>query len=207
MMRIRFTLALLPLAMLVACGGADEPDPQDSDARNEGPANMAEAIQAANEALGAMRDAQGTTSPTFTPEELRDRMPESVAGLERVDLEVTSGGLGGMTATTVNARYENDEGHHIAISLIDMTAVPAMAAAAGAWSLMSYDRTTTNGFERTTRIDGLPAMESQKLESGYVQSELNVLAGAYTLHLTSRGVDVETLREIARELGMTELAG
>jgi hypothetical protein len=204
MLHTRLLTALLILPLAAGCGGSD--DSAASDDADRGPANVLEAVDAARAAAQAMSENSERRSPPLDPEELRDRMPETVAGLPRVDLTVASGGMGGVAGTTVHARYQNDERDYVEITLVDLSATPGMAAASAAWSTMTFDRTTQNGFERTTRFEGFPAMESEMVESGVLRSELNVLAGTFTLHLEGRQVDLETLHELAGQLRLGGLA-
>jgi hypothetical protein len=159
--RMLFAFLLLPMVSISACGGSDDAGSADSERTDRGPANVLEAVDAARAAAQAMSENSERRSPPLDPEELRDRMPETVAGLPRVDLTVASGSMGGVAGTTVHARYQNDERDYVEITLVDLSATPGMAAASAAWSTMTFDRTTPNGFERTARFEGFPAMESE----------------------------------------------
>lgn len=206
MLRARLLAAFLLLPLASGCGGADDAGGAASEDADRGPANMLEAVEAARKAADAMSESSARRSAPLDPEDLRDRMPETVAGLPRVDLTVASGGVGIASGTTVRARYENDERDYVEITLVDLSAAPGMAAASSAWSTMTFDRTTQNGFERTTRFEGFPAMEAESVEAGVMRSELNVLAGAFTLHLVGRQVDLETLHEVASRMRLGALA-
>lgn len=86
-------------------------------------------------------------------------------------------------------------------------AAPQMVAASAPWTMLTVDRTTESGFERTGQVDGFPSFESQATTGGVAQSELAILVGSYIFTLTSRGTDVAGLREIASSLGLGAYAG
>jgi len=199
---IRTLVVLLPL---VACGGSDETPPPDTAATST-PAGMAEAMNAMAQAQQAMQNAAANSGPRATPEELSARLPETAAGLPRVDLETVSGGIPGMTMTTVTARYEGDAGRRVEIALVDAGAAPGMAMANAAWAMASYDRTTTNGFERTVEFQGLRAMESEDRSGNTLNTKLNIMAGDFIAQLTGRDVPLDVLKELATGLDLPELS-
>lgn len=199
-------LAILAALALSGCGGGDEAAPE---AEADAPQSLNDAMQAMND---AMQNAPGMgaadpDAPTFTQDELRAMMPESVDGFDRTELEVTSTAMGGMNMTTLQATYQLEDGGSVHVSVTDVGTVPGMAMASAAWTMASFDRTTQTGFERTTTWEGFQAMETQDVQGDNTRSSLSVLAGNYLAQLEGNGVDLETVKEIADEVGVADLGG
>jgi hypothetical protein len=169
---------------------------------------MADAMQAANEALQNLpgMGAANPGGPTFTPEQLRDRMPESAGGLPRTDLSMTNSGMPGMSMTNVQAEYQASGGS-IEVSITDMGAMPGMAMASAGWAMTTFDRTTATGFERTSTFEGYKSMESQNQQGANVSSELSILAGNFLVQLHGYSVPLDRLKAVAGDLAVRELGG
>ena len=197
---------LLLVLGLTACGGSGDSGSAGSDAAST-PSDLTGAMEAASQAMQGMTAAAAAGPASFTPEQVRDRLPQTVTGFPRVDLSVTSGGMMGLTASTIHARYAGEGVLHVEITIVDMSGAPQMVAASAPWTMLTLDRTTESGFERTGQVDGFPSFESQAVTGGIAQSEVAILVGSYLFTLTSRGTDVAGLREIASSLGLSEYAG
>lgn len=190
------SLALPVLLALFGCGGGDEPQP-------DAPATPAEAMA---QMATALQGAAGETAEPVDPEVLAARMPEEVDGLPRVDVEQMQGGGMGMSVTTVTARYEEGS-RRVSVMITDAAGAPGMGVAGmAAWSLMDFDRSDANGYERTTTFQGFRAMESSRRSGGRLTTELSILVGdRFIVQLAGQEVEVEVLEEAARALDLTGL--
>jgi hypothetical protein len=191
----RSTILPFVLAMAqAACGGEAEPE-------QDAPVTMEAAMKAATEAAGAR--AEGVT--TVSAEDLQNRLPEEVDGLERVDVSRAETGAMGMKVSTSTARYEADGGRRLTITISDVGSL-GMAATA-AWAMVDYDRTTKDGYDRTTRFEGHKAMESVAREGDSTRAQLNIIVGdRFLVQLEGHGVEIDALRDAARRLNLRDLA-
>ncbi len=190
------SLVCLPLLLLPGCGGGDEPPP-------EPPATPAEAMA---QMATALQGAAGEAGEPVEPEVLAARMPEEVGGLPRVDMEQMQGGGMGMSVTTVTARFEQGS-RRVSVLVTDAAGAPGMGVAGmAAWSLMDFDRSDADGYERTTTFQGFRAMESSRRSGGRLTTELSILVGdRFIVQLTGQEVEVEVLEGAARALDLPGL--
>jgi hypothetical protein len=188
---VLFTLAA------VACGGEER-------AADAAPAAMVDAMQ---QATAAVQERASGVEPV-SAESLAARLPEEVSGLERVDVERTEGGAMGMTMSATVGRYESDDGRHVTIVITDVAGMGATGlAAAAAWTMTEFDRTTDTGYDRTSRFEGFQAMESLSRAGGRVNTELAiVVAERFIVRLEGRGVDMDALEDAARTLDLRGLS-
>jgi hypothetical protein len=189
-MPVLFTIAV------IACGG-------DEQAADASPASVQEAMQQA----AAMSQQSGGAEPA-SAESLADRLPREVNGLERVDVERTESGAMGMKVSATVARYEGDEGRQVTIAITDIAGLGATAMmGAAAWAMTEFDRTTETGYSRTSRFEGFKAMESLSGEGGRVNTELAiVVAERFIIQIEGRGVDMDVLKDAARDLDLRGLS-
>lgn len=198
-------IVLVAVLSATACGSGDS-EVESSRVAVPSLTSMTEAAEAAVQAVQGLRSG-GADGPRFSSDELRDRLPETAVGLPRVDLSAVTSGAVGLNVTHVTARYEGEANQRIEIVIVDAAGVPGMAIAGAAWASTSIDRTTSDGFERTTEFQGLRAFESEFVRGGLAESSLHVLAGSYLVQLSGRGVELETLRQLAGDLRVTDFAG
>jgi hypothetical protein len=109
--------------------------------------------------------------------------------------------------TNVQATYQTAGAGSIDVMITDLGAMPGMAMGMAAWSMTTFDRSTTNGFERTTTYEGYKAFESQEVRGATTDSALNVMAGNYLVQLIGNNVPLHTLKDVAGDLGVRELGG
>lgn len=190
------SLAWLAILALSGCGGGDGPPP-------EAPATPAEAMA---QVTAALQGAGGEGAEPVDPEVLAARMPEEVDGLPRVDVERMQGGGMGMSVTSVKAEYEEGP-RRVSVTITDASGAPGMGVAGmAAWSMVDFDRSDANGYERTTTFQGFRAMESSSRSGGRLTTELSILVGdRFIVQLTGQEVEVEVLEEAARALDLDGL--
>jgi hypothetical protein len=189
------TVAAVLTALLAGCGGRDRADA-------EPPRTPEElAAQAAAAVTSRARDA-------VDPERLRDLLPDEIDGLARVDLQASRNGAMGMVFTAATGRYEGSDRRMMTVALSDLGGLGGLGPLSGAaWALSEYDRTTSTGYERTTRFEGFKAMESQSSEGGRMRAELNIIIDdRFVVQIKGRGVDVDALKAAARTIGLRRLA-
>lgn len=186
---------LVPVLVLAACGG-DKPAPAQ-------PGGLEEAVQQATAALPPTAD--GSVEPIRSTD-LAARLPDRLVGLaggERTHQDV---GMGGMKLSMATAEYREGAAQ-IAVTLTDAGGVGSVAPMAAAWAMVDIDRTTSSGYERTSRFDGYKALERVSRDGGRLRTEFSVLVGnRFVLQFKAREVEIDRLKEAAKALDLRALA-
>jgi hypothetical protein len=114
----------------------------------------------------------------------------------------------GMTVSTVNARYEDGAGRRISIAISDMGGMGNTGVmGAAAWAMTDFDRTTSNGYERTSRFEGHKAFESLTRDGGVLRTELSIMVdNRFIVQLEARESDMDALKRVAKSLDLRSLA-
>lgn len=181
---------------LVGCGG-------DSETPEQSPADdFASAIEGLREAAEEMASGERVDPVDFR--ELKELLPEEVAGLSRVSHEGERTGMAGFTVSNAEARYEAEDGSEsIEISITDTGGLGGLAAIGmAAWLHMDMDRETGDGYERTTTYEGFPAYEEFQSWDGDVGSaELAFVVGErFIVQIEGRDVRMDDVRNAADDL-------
>lgn len=117
------------------------------------------AMEASAKQAQANAAAGGTTTVTVpgavTPvstDVLRALIPAAVAGYPRTEISSSSGGVGGLTAASVDAKFAKGDAT-IDMTVSDMGSMAGLGALAGAFNVQS-DKQTATGYEKMGRVDG-----------------------------------------------------
>lgn len=151
------TLAFALIPAFAACGG-DSADNASADSASDSPADaMQQAAEAMEEAASRMRSGSSDDAPEpMTAEQMQEALPDELAGMERTSSERQSMGAAGMSMAQAQATYEGD-GRKLEVQL--MSGLGILAGPAMAFTMMEFDRTTDDGYERTIEYDGMPGMQ------------------------------------------------
>lgn len=146
----------------------------------------------------------GKAGPPIKADLLNAQLPSEIIGLPRVGGERQDASAMGIAMSTATASYR-DGTKRVNIRMTDMGAGGAIASLGAAWALTEVNRTSDDGFERTTRIGGNRAFEKESRSNGRLRTELAVIAGD-RLMVTLEGNEVE-LDELKRALAALDLDG
>ena len=108
---------------------------------------------------------------------LREMLPESVAGMERGEVEGATDGAMGFSISRVEATYPGDEGAQIDIGVMDYGAIPSMAMMGLGWTMADIDRESGSTYERTVTFGG---------ERGFRSYDSEALSGEFSLIVADR---------------------
>jgi hypothetical protein len=135
-------------------------------------------------------------------------LPEAVEGLPRVDVSRNESGAMGMKVSNTVGRYEGEGGQSMTIAITDIGGMGSTGAMGmAAWAMTDFDRTTSSGFERTTRFEGFKAMESQSKQGSYASAKLSVLVGErFIVQLEGQNLELDALKDAAGSLDLRGLA-
>lgn len=192
---LSLTPRLASALLLVAAGcGGDPPAP---------PATVEEAMKQAGEAMADA--ASGGTEP-LSAETLQERLPERLSGFARGETERQDMGAMGIKMSMAKADYTDGE-RRMEVIITDIGTAGAMAPMAAGWAMVDFDRTTSNGYERTIRFEGFKGHEELNNSGGRVRTELSLLVGdRVVVQLKGTGVEMDDLKKAASDLGLRNLA-
>lgn len=169
--------------------------------------DFASAIEGIREAAEGIASGERVDPVDFR--ELKELLPEEVAGMHRVSHEGQRSGAAGFTVSTAEARYEAEDGSgRIEISLVDTGGLGGLATMGmAAWLSIEVDRETDRGYERTTTYEGYPAYEEFRSRDGDVGSaELAFVVGERLIvQLDGTDVRMDDVRDAADDLSLRRL--
>ncbi|MBT8402852.1 MAG: hypothetical protein KJP18_03275 [Gemmatimonadetes bacterium] len=195
MRRTSLASALLLSIAAVACGGDDAQDA--AEAAADAMRNAADAMQNAADNMASSDDAD---APAMTAEEMQESLPEEMAGLTRTTTERQSMGAGGMNISQAEATYEGD-GKTLEISLMSGA---VMAGPAMAFTMVQFDRTTEDGYERTIQYDGMPGMQEYEEDGDYRRAVMTVLVNnSLLVRIEAEGMTMDEVEDVFDDLDVT----
>ena len=142
---------------------------------------------------------------------LKELLPETVAGWQRIEHEGQRSAAAGFTVSNASALYQPESGGYTTIN-IEITDTGGLGGVAGmgmaAWLSMDVDRETDDGYERTTEYDGHPAYESFQARDGEIGSaQLNIVVEKrFIVQLSGADVSMEAVKNAAAQLDLDRLA-
>ena len=139
--------------------------------------------------------------------ELRDVLPRRVRGMEEGSYNGERAGSLGFKVSKVEQEYESTDGDQsAAITIVDMGSLKDIASFGVNWLNLELDRENDRGFERTTQIDGHPAMEKCEQLSNYEKCEVHLfIAERFVVDLTTRGLSADEMRDILDDMDLRKL--
>jgi len=205
---LSWTLVLLALA------GCEKEAPKKADAATrmeEASRQMGEAarkadVQKMGEAMGKMGEALvgGTQVEPVDFRELKALLPESVAGMKRVNSEGSRHNVMGIASSKALAAYEDGKGARLEVEIMDVGTLTGVTAMAFAWVNVEIDKEGDDGYERTHTIAGRKAYErySKSARSG----ELDVLvASRFVVSVRGSGIAMEDFRRAIEAIDLAKL--
>lgn len=203
---MRPTIAALALVAfaLAGCGGSsDDYGGEVEDTGEPGLFGRAQEMAAAVEKMEETAN-QGPAEPVDF-RRLRDLLPESVAGLERTNVEGSKQGTMGFSVSEASAAYEGDDAS-LSVKVTDMGAVPALGMMGLGWTMADVDRETQTGYEKTVRLG--ESKGYRKYDSDARRGEFSlVVADRFLVAVTGRGVDDADLEAALRAVDLGALDG
>jgi hypothetical protein len=207
----RLALASAALA-LAACGKQEPPKPVDPGTRVEqaakqlGDAARQGDVHQAGEAMKQMGEAL-SGSVKVEPVDfrvLKELLPESLAGLKRVNSEGSRTNVVGIASSKAEAVYSDGKGGRIALEVTDVGSLSGVTAMAFAWVNVEIDKEGTSGYERTTSLGGRKAYE--RYDAATRTGELDVIvAGRFIVGVKATGVEMAVFKEAVAKLDLAKL--
>ena len=201
----KFLLAVLVLS-LVSCKKEEK-----TTENSGGLMDKIDAVKNSGKIMGSVNDFQKNLEnlkklTPLTNDELKAAIPETLLGLPRK--EITVGNMSAMSVSSAEAKYHNGESKSININIMD-------GAGEGGSSVISIlalslnadmEKTTEDGFEKTTKIGNDKAMVTQRNNNGLTSSDIKtVVKGRYMVDISGEGYTVEELSKALADLKINSL--
>ena len=134
---------------------------------------------------------------------LQELLPNKAAGLPRTKESGETAGAFGMTFSQAEATFEKND-KLIRFQIVDTGGLGVVINSAAAWSTVTIDREDSNGYERTTTIEGYKAFERYDKVSRH--SQLSILVGdRFLVTLEGQRVELNDLRDALDEVNLKKL--
>lgn len=212
----RISILLIPVLFtaMVSCSGSSDTEPAES-TEETGSSNSGGIGGALNSLAKNLEDAakaaEDLANKNVEPVDFRtltDMLPSSAAGLDQVDKSGEKSGISGMATSYAEARYENADGSkRVTVKVTDVGSMTSLVAFGMAWMNMTIDKESSSGYERTTKIDGHPALEKFEQGDGYSRGELTVVvANRYIVEAKGDGVSMSDIKGAVDDVDLGRLA-
>lgn len=142
----------------------------------------------------------------LTNDELKAVLPEILLGLKRKELSVGDNAM--MNLSTAEAKYADDARKRVKVEIVDgagetgSTMVSIMMMGLN----VNKEKTTEFGFEKSTEINGVKSIVSERKEGENINSEIQtVLKNRYLVTLKADGFSYEQLKSALGALNNSAL--
>ena len=134
---------------------------------------------------------------------LKEMLPETLAGMKRVDTTGQSGEAMGINGSSATARYTDSAGASLNVDISDMGSLAGLAGLASRFD-PSMEKETETGYERTSKINGQIVHEryDRRARSGEISI---ILAERFNVAVRGNGVEPTTLQGAIKQIDMAGL--
>lgn len=139
---------------------------------------------------------------------LKEWMPTELNGLKRTECNGERNKINDMSITQCSATFkkEDKEGApEIQVQIIDYSNAEFAKGLSAAWTAVEIDKESDDGFEKTLKVKGQPAMLRWQKENKH--GEVQVLVGSrYIVTVTTENLPAEQVSKVAEGLALDKLA-
>jgi hypothetical protein len=165
-------------------------------------------MEAAAGALQAQQNGQPAPAGSVKAvpaDTLKGLLPAALpAGFARTESEASSGGVGGVGASSAQGVYARGD-QKITLQVADMAAMGALAALGNAVDLQQ-DQETTTGYKKLGKVDG--RMTTEEFDRQTKTGEYSVVvANRFVVKASGEGADMGDLKGAVGQIGFDRLEG
>ena len=134
-------------------------------------------------------------------------LPATVPGLKENKPQGESTSMGEWNFSVAKNHYSNDDGSQtVQVEISDFAYIGMLYAPYQFLMNMNFKHESSEGYERTTKISGFPAME--KWTESNKEHEVTVLTGErFLVHVSCEGMSDGSAKKIAEGINLSKLAG
>jgi hypothetical protein len=169
---------------------------------NKTPGQMLDdAIESTKSSINDAQEKHNKKSVHFS--DLKEVLPSSIGSFDKTDSEGESTAVFGFNISTASATYEDGDGK-IKMKVSDIGGFSGIVESLAPWAKVEFDRENSNGYERTTIIEGHKGKKSydRNLRSG----EIFIFVGnRFIVEIEGNNVDESDLEKALRKFDLDDL--
>ena len=163
-------------------------------------------LQEMTRTIEEMDSTNGEPVETINFRELRGLLPETLPGMERVDLEGANQTVGGVSIANAKATFQDESRGRLTVEVTDMGGMGGLAALGMGMLMMEVDRESMHGYERTSDYNGHRMHE--KWDGQRERGEVTVVVERrFAVKAEGRNVPMETILASVEAINLGTLAG
>jgi hypothetical protein len=214
MKHLRIVPKLIITLALISCSGSssnETTDPVEETGSSNGGGIVGALGNLAKNLEDAAKAAEDLANKNVDPIDFRtliDMLPANAAGMDQVDNNGEKSAISGMATSFAEAQYQDPNGSkRITVKITDVGSMTSIVAFGMAWMNMVIDKESTSGYERTTKIDGHPALEKFTQSNGYSNGEITVVVvNRYIVEVRGSDVPMSDLKSTLGKVNISKLA-
>ncbi len=150
-----------------------------------------------------MQGEEGEAVEVINFRELKELLPNRVAGMKMDDSSGETAGAMGFKISTAEAQYKDND-REIEISIADVGGAPMALMGMAAWTSLEYEKDTDKGYERTTTIEGHKAFE--KYYDSQKEGEIGVLVSKrFIVSVKGYNVSMDDIQAALKRIDLDDL--
>lgn len=172
---------------------------------NEGLSEMTSGLAKMVESITAQKDENGEKIVAADFRDLKALLPDRLLRMDRSEHSGERSGVKGLQVSVAGAKYEDDD-RYLEVAIVDGGSLPLAGLANMGWQMaeIEIDKEDSNGYERTTTINGYKAFE--KYNNKWEEGELVIMyADRFIITIKGKGIDEDDLRRALNRLDLDEL--
>ncbi len=151
----------------------------------------------------AIREAGVQPADPVPFRQLQKLLPAELSGAKQSGLEGQTSGAMGLKISKVRAEYKTEE-TRLTVKILDAAGTPMAKAFASAWEQVEIDKESTEGYERTLKYQGHPALEKLRSQGPHSKFKV-VIAKRFLVELDGQGVPMKALKKALGQLDLSKL--
>lgn len=195
-MKTTITLLIvgIPLMSLTSCGGKSE--------ETEEKKSTFGALKEFAEKAEELSKKEAVEPVSF--QELKELLPETLAGIPRTEAEGQSNNTTGFKVSVAKGQYSNEE-KSINLDIMDLGGIGGFAVAGmAAWTLADAEKENSSGYERTIKLDGHKGFEKYDNTTNYGELKL-FYNERYLISLDAQNLSMDEIKAAYRKLDLAKL--
>jgi len=192
----------LIFTMVSGCGGKEKPEDKTTDEQTMDKGNDDAVSQQDNEVV--FENKEPVTPVSFKV--LSNYLPKEIEGIKGSEPEGETVTMGEWSYSHSKSYYNSEDGSkNASVDVIDYAYVSALYTPYQTLFSMKYQRESSSGYERSTKISGYPAFENWDNTDN--SNELNVLVGKrFIVHVETNGMPEGSAKKIAESMNLSSLS-
>jgi hypothetical protein len=139
---------------------------------------------------------------------LKELMPTELGGLKRTECNGERNKLGEISISQCKARYAKDDKEgspEIDVEVLDYSDGQMAKGLAAVWTMAEIDKESDDGFEKTVKVKGNPAMQTWNKEGKHGEVQI-LVAQRYIVTVRTENLPAEQAIKVAEALPLDKLA-